>query len=92
MEDEWRKAAQELTDSEREAALNSYLDSANEVEAGIIRQLLGKEGRQLTAKQQHVYDNRIEPSLVEKCGAPGCRKFVPAGTSYCATCSVEYDE
>lgn len=68
MEDEWSKAAKELTDPEREIALRKLLDSAGEVESGIIRQLLGKDGKELTKKQQNIYDSRIEPSLVENVG------------------------
>ena len=92
MQDEWSKAAKELTDSEREIALKNLLDSADEAEAGIIRQLLGKDGKKLTEKQQYVYDSHIEPSLVEKCGMSGCSKFVPAGTGYCGVCSVKYGD
>lgn len=90
MTDGWRKAAQGLSDSERETALKNSLDCVGDTEAGIIRQLLGKDGKPLTEKQKYVYNNRIEMSLVEKCGRSGCSAFVPAGTNYCQTCEIEY--
>lgn len=90
MTDDWRKAAQNLTDTEKETALKNLLESASEPESGVIRQLLGDKKKPLTLKQQYVYDNHIEESLVEKCGIQGCGKFVPAGIDYCPTCEVEY--
>ena len=90
MTDDWRKAAQNLTDTEREAALKNLLESASEPEAGIIRQILGDEKKPLTEKQQYVYDKHIEESLVEKCGNKNCGSFVPAGVNYCPTCEIEY--
>lgn len=91
MTDDWRKAAQNLTDTERETALKNLLELVNEPEAGIIRQLLGDEKKPLTAKQQYVYDSHIEEALVEKCRNKSCGNFVPAGVSYCPTCEIEYD-
>ncbi|MBX9936091.1 MAG: hypothetical protein K2Y10_05815 [Burkholderiaceae bacterium] len=92
MKDEFSQAAQNLTDSEKKKALESLLDNANETEAGIIRQILGKEGKPLTEKQNEVYKKHIEPALVEKCGVLGCTRFSIAGETYCATCAIEYGE
>ena len=90
MADDWRKAAQNLTEVERETALRNLLDNANEPEAGIIRQLLGHENKALTEKQQHVYETYIEQALVEKCANQGCSNLVPAGIDYCPTCEIKY--
>lgn len=92
MTDEWRQAAQNLSDPEKRKALESLLENVNEPKAGIIRQILGGEKKSLTEKQQHVYEKYIEPALVEKCGAPGCRSFSVAGETYCPTCAIEYGE
>lgn len=90
MNDEWRKAAQNLSDSEKKTALENLQENANEPEAGVIRQTLGEEQKPLTKKQKHVYEKYIEPALVEKCGAPGCSSFSLAGESYCPTCAIKY--
>ena len=90
MSDDWQKAAQSLTEVERESALKNVSENANNPEAGIIRQLLGKENKPLTEKQKYVYETSIEPTLVERCGNKGCNNFVPAGTNYCPTCEIEY--
>lgn len=90
MMSEWRKAAQNLCDSERKEALRELLRHAKDPEAGIIRQILGGSGKPLTAEQQHVYDKYIEESLVEKCGRPGCEKFMRTGKDYCSVCEIEY--
>ena len=92
MTDEFSKAAKNLTDSERKKALESVLDNLNDPEAGIIRQILGDKSKPLTEKQMKVYEKYIEPALVEKCGAPGCKRFSLAGETYCATCAIEYGE
>ncbi|QTR54489.1 hypothetical protein [Thiothrix unzii] len=92
MTDKFSKAAKDLTDSERKKALESVLDNANETEAGIIRQILGEDGKPLTEKQKKVYEKYIEPALVEKCGALGCTRFSLAGETYCATCAIDYGE
>jgi len=89
MTDKFKEAAQALSDEERTAALKDRLDYVNETEAGIIRQILGNEGKALSKKQEYVYTTQIEPSLVEKCGIQGCGQFVPAGTDYCGSCQIE---
>jgi hypothetical protein len=86
---EWRNAAQRLDDEAREAALKDRLEYVEEPEAGIIRQILANE-EPLSPKQQHVYDKYIEESLVEKCGAPGCKEFTRSGLTYCSTCEIKY--
>lgn len=90
MADEWQKAARNLSDAEIKEALRELLEHASEPSAGIIRQILGEENKSLSDKQQHVYDNYIEPSLVEKCGRPGCGSFVVAGRNFCPTCDVDF--
>jgi hypothetical protein len=90
MLDDWREAARSLTEVEREAALRNILENANDPEAGIIRQLLGKDKKQLTEKQKYVYETNIEPALVERCANKSCRNFVHAGTDYCPTCKIKY--
>lgn len=88
--DERQTAAKNLTDDQRKSALENRSEYAREPEAGVIRQILGEEQKPLTAKQQNVYDNYIEPSLVEKCAIQGCKNLVPAGTDFCPNCEVEY--
>jgi len=92
MSDEWRDASSELTDIERKAALESVLECANDPEAGIIRQLLGKEGKPLSEKQDAVFVRYIERALVERCGVRGCSELVPAGFSYCSGHAIKYGE
>lgn len=87
---EWRNAAQRLDDEARESALKDRLDHVEEPEAGIIRQILANDGKPLSPKQQHVYDKYIEESLVEKCGAPGCKEFTRSGSAYCSICEIKY--
>ena len=90
MTDQFLKASQALADDERKAALEHQLEYVNETEAGIIRQVLGDENKPLSKKQEFVYKNNIEPTLVEKCGIKGCGQFVPTGTEYCGSCGIEY--
>lgn len=90
MTDEWKKAAQNLTPSERKLALENLLEDVDEPEAGIIRQILGDEGKPLSPKQAHVYKTRIEESLVERCGNKGCQNFVLAGVFQCSSCEIKY--
>jgi hypothetical protein len=92
MSDEWLQAAQNLSDPEKKRALESLLETADEPQAGIIRQILGEEKRTLTDKQQLVYDKYIEPTLVEKCGGPGCKGFAVAGEGFCPSCAIKYGE
>ena len=92
MTSEWKKAAQNLTDEEKLQALNYLLENMDGAEAGIIRQILGNEEKPLSEKQQYIYDKNIEPSLVEKCGGPGCNEFVLAGQGYCPSCQIEYGD
>lgn len=89
---QWADAAKKLSDDEILQALEYTLEmGGNDTHCGIIRQKLGNEKKPLSAKQQHVYDNEILPSLVEKCGLNGCQNFVPAGTGSCGMCSIEYN-
>lgn len=90
MTDEWTEAARKLADDEKQRALENILDNSSSPEAGIVRQILGEENKPLTKKQQHVYENSIEPSLVERCGSQGCQNFTVAGDAYCPTCEIEY--
>lgn len=92
MGDEWSKAVENLSEQERKNALENLQDIATETESGIIRQILGKEQKPLTDKQQLVFAKYIKPSLVERCGVPSCKNLVPSGEIYCATCSIEYGE
>lgn len=91
MTDPRRQVVQNLTDDQKKTGLRNLLDnSPHEAETGVIKQLLGVKQKPLSPAQQKVFDQHIEPALTEKCGAPGCRKLVPAGVVYCDTCDVEY--
>jgi len=92
MSDKFKEAAQNLCDDERTIALKERLDYVDATESGIIKQILGREGKPLSNKQKFIYQTKIEPTLVEKCGIQGCEKFVPAGTGYCDSCQIEYVE
>ena len=90
MSDEWRIAAQTLTDDQRKIALTNLLTVLGDVECGIIRQILGKDQKPLTEAQKYIYEKNIEPCLVERCDT--CNKFIPAGTNRCSICKIEYGE
>lgn len=85
-----KQAIEGLSQKERECALRHLLNNASDTEAGIIRQLLSPDRKPLSKKQQIIYENRIEPSLVEECGTNLCPNFALAGVDYCSTCSIEY--
>lgn len=90
MPDDFLTASRSLSLNEKRMALANLLEFSGDPEAGIIRQLLGDKKKPLSKKQQYVFHNKIEPSLVEKCGCNGCVNFVIAGTSYCPSCNLEY--
>ncbi|MEZ8463997.1 hypothetical protein AB6D04_07030 [Vibrio splendidus] len=92
MTTDFKNAAKALTDDEIKEALENYLENngGDEAESGIVRQLLGEEQKPLSSKQQYIFENEIEPCLVEKCGMQSCKKFVPSGRDYCPTCEIEY--
>jgi len=90
MEIDWNKAAKDLTDDDRIKALNNLLDTVNDTQAGIIRQILGDEEKLLSDKQQSIYDGKIEPALVEYCGCLSCKTIVVTGNYYCPSCEIEY--
>ena len=60
----------------------------NDTGDGIARQILGDDEKPLSEKQQYVFDNKIKPTLSEKCST--CIEKVPAGVDYCPTCEIEY--
>ncbi|MGF1903436.1 hypothetical protein [Aliivibrio sifiae] len=90
MTNEWNEAVQQLSDDEIKQALQNQLEHMNETEAGITRQILGSEQKPLSQKQQSVYEKKIKPTLVEKCGNTGCGRFVIAGVFLCQVCEIEY--
>ncbi|WP_157958779.1 hypothetical protein [Salinicola sp. RZ23] len=92
MPDEWKEAAKELPDDEKRRALKYIAENSSGPMAGIARQILGEEKKPLTNNQKHIYEDSIEPSLVEKCGGPGCKNFAVAGDTYCPTCAIEYGQ
>ncbi|KAB7688991.1 hypothetical protein GBN24_11975 [Plesiomonas shigelloides] len=89
MSDKWIEAAKQLTPEQVQEALEHQVEYMGDPEAGIIRQILGSEGKPLSDKQQYIYDTKILPSLVERCAM--CDNFVPAGVDYCGSCSIEYN-
>jgi hypothetical protein len=64
--------------------------TGSEVEAGILRQVLGPEQKPLSSKQHRVYEKRIEPSLWETCGNCPAQIALGSGGGYCPTCEIEY--
>lgn len=66
---------------------NSCLDTTSD---GITRQILGDDEKPLSEKQQYVFDNKIKPTLLEKCST--CVAKVPAGIDFCPTCEIKYGD
>ncbi|WP_440886733.1 hypothetical protein [Vibrio sp. WZ-1] len=89
---DFKAAAEQLTDDEREEALNHYLEinGGSDAESGIVRQLLGEESKPLSEKQKYVYENNVVPCLAEKCGIPSCTAIIPAGREYCPSCEIKF--
>lgn len=85
---EFEQAAKQLCPEQQREAMRNLVELANEPEAGIMRQLLAEPNKPLTPKQQHVFDQHILPSMVERCST--CSGFSLAGVAYCDTCAVEY--
>lgn len=88
---EFTDAAKLLSDEQKRIAMKSLLDSVNDVEAGVIRQILGEPEKSLSPKQQAVYENHIVPQMVEKCRLhSSCKGFTMPGEEYCASCATQY--
>lgn len=88
---EFEEAAKRLSEKQQKEAMESLLDTANEVEAGIIRQKLAEPKKPLSAKQQAVFDKHIVPSMVEKCRFySSCKGFTMPGVGLCDSCAIEF--
>lgn len=88
---EFAKAAKGLSDKQRKEAMESLLDTANEVECGIIRQKLAEPEKPLSAKQQAVFDKSIEPSMVERCRFySSCKGYTMPGVDLCPSCDIKF--
>jgi hypothetical protein len=88
---EFSNAAKKLSDEQRKEAMESLLDTASEVEAGIIRQILAEPEIPLSQRQQTVFDRYIEPSMVEQCRLySSCKGFTMPGVELCPSCDIKF--
>lgn len=87
---EFATAAKMLSDDQRKEAMETLLDTVNETEAGIIRQILADPDKPLSEKQQAVFDKHIEPAMVEKCGRSGCSGFTMPEVELCPSCEAKF--
>lgn len=88
---EFEKAAKQLSFEQQQEAMRALLDFADGAEAGIIRQKLAEPEKPLSTKQQHVFDNKIMPAMVEHCvNHSSCKGFTLPGVEYCETCSIRF--
>lgn len=88
---EFEKAAKQLSPEQQQEAMRELLDSTDGAEAGIIRQKLAEPDKPLTPKQQHVFDTKILPSMVEHCvNHSSCNGFSLPGVEYCDQCAIRF--
>jgi hypothetical protein len=88
---EFANAAKQLSDKQRKEAMESLLDTANEVECGIIRQKLAEPEKPLSPKQQAAFDRHIEPSMVEQCRFySSCKGYTMPGVELCPSCDIKF--
>lgn len=88
---EFTNAAKLLSQDQQKEAMETLLDTANEIEAGIIRQMLAAPEKALSPKQQVVFDRHILPSMVEKCQYhSSCKGFTMPGVGLCPSCEIRF--
>lgn len=90
---EFSDAAKKLSDAERRAAMEELLDTGmgTDEEAGIMRQLLAEPEKPLTGPQRFVFDNYIEPAMVERCSQySSCNGFTMPGVGLCPSCAIRF--
>lgn len=88
---EFENAAKLLSFEQQQEAMRTLLESVDGPEAGIIRQKLSEPGKPLSQKQQHVFDTKILPAMVEHCvNHSSCKGFTLPGVKYCETCAIRF--
>jgi hypothetical protein len=86
---EFENAAKQLSSKQQQEAMRILLESADDPEAGIIRQKLAEPDKPLSQKQQFVFDTKILPAMVEHCvNHATCKGFTLPGGEYCDPCAV----